>query len=241
MLPGGRYQLATKWEVLFAITFTQIDSTWVVFQFCNRHMRNVLMDEQHDPATIAISAFSIYTIWASFREEFWSCNRTVDFVCLCWGLTSQSTIFQSYRDGATASWVINQYFREVKCLAQGHNMTAVGFEPRPLAPESDTLPLSHRAPPVDFGFLDIYNMWLMKVKGSQQFQFFASMLLIFMLMSFNLLKIRGSFNRFYVYPTHNFKRVVSLPHQRSAREHRFYENVRLLSNLKLRQTGFSIN
>ena len=26
MLPGGRYQLATKWEVLFANTFTQIDS-----------------------------------------------------------------------------------------------------------------------------------------------------------------------------------------------------------------------
>ena len=25
-------------------------------------------------------------------------------------------------------------------------MAAVGFEPRPLAPESDTLPLSHRAP-----------------------------------------------------------------------------------------------
>ena len=46
--------------------------------------------------------------------------------CLCWGLTSQSTIFQSYRDGATASWVINQYFRGVKCLAQGHNTAAVG-------------------------------------------------------------------------------------------------------------------
>ena len=28
---------------------------------------------------------------------------------LCWGLTSQSTIFQSCRDGAIASWVINQY------------------------------------------------------------------------------------------------------------------------------------
>ena len=54
---------------------------------------------------------------------------TVIFVCLCWGLTSQSTIFQSCRDGATASWVINQYFRGVKCLAQGHNTAAVGFEP----------------------------------------------------------------------------------------------------------------
>ena len=27
---------------------------------------------------------------------------------------------------------------------------------------------------VDFGFLDSYNMWLMKVKESQQFQYFAS-------------------------------------------------------------------
>ena len=49
--------------------------------------------------------------------------------CLCWGLTSKSTIFQSCRDGATASWVINQYFRGVKCLAQGHNTAAVGIEP----------------------------------------------------------------------------------------------------------------
>ena len=51
------------------------------------------------------------------------------FVCLCWGLTSQSIIFQSCRDGAIASWIINQYFRGVKCLAQGHNTAAVGFEP----------------------------------------------------------------------------------------------------------------
>ena len=49
---------------------------------------------------------------------------------LCWGLTSQSTIFQSCRDGAIASWVINQYFRGVKGLAQGHNTATVGLEPR---------------------------------------------------------------------------------------------------------------
>ena len=74
----------------------------VVFQFCDRHMWNVLIDEQHNPATMDISVFSIYIIWASFREEFWSCNRAVDF-----------------------------------------------------------------------GFLNSYNMWLMKVKESQQFQFFC--------------------------------------------------------------------
>ena len=54
----------------------------------------------------------------------------MSFGWLCWGLTSQSTIFQSCRDGAIASWVINQYFRGVKCLAQGHNTAAVGLEPR---------------------------------------------------------------------------------------------------------------
>ena len=58
----------------------------------------------------------------------WQCNPLCFW--LCWGLTSQSTIFQSYRDGAIASWVINQYFRGVKCLAQGHNTAAVGLEPR---------------------------------------------------------------------------------------------------------------
>ena len=66
------------------------------------------------------------------------------FGWLCWGLTSQSTIFQSCRDEAIASWVINQYFRGVKCHAQGHNTAEVGLEPR--TSRSDTLPLSHRAP-----------------------------------------------------------------------------------------------
>ena len=54
---------------------------------------------------------------------------------------SQSTIFQSCRVGATASWVYSiprkrklwpdmyQYFRGVKCLAKGHNMEEIGFEP----------------------------------------------------------------------------------------------------------------
>ena len=61
----------------------------------------------------------------------WHCLYVIVRQCwLCWGLTSQSTIFQSCRDGAIASWVINQYFRGVKCLAQGHNTAAVGLEPR---------------------------------------------------------------------------------------------------------------
>ena len=61
-----------------------------------------------------ISVFSIYTIGTSFREEFWSCNRTVDF-----------------------------------------------------------------------GFLDSYNMWLMKSRKASNSSYLPLMLLIFMLMNFN--------------------------------------------------------
>ena len=64
--------------------------------------------------------------------RYYNYSKTTNCIVgwLCWGLTSQSTIFQSCRDGAIASWVINQYFRGVKCLAQGHNTAAVGLEPR---------------------------------------------------------------------------------------------------------------
>ena len=40
------------------------------------------------------------------------------FVC---GVTSQSIIIQSCRDGATISWGINHYCGELMCLAEGHN------------------------------------------------------------------------------------------------------------------------
>ena len=86
------------------------------------------------PAKTQIS-LGIRTVWS----ESLLCSQRVakdpsflhgdSFGWLCWGLTSQSTIFQSCRDGAAASWVINQYFRGVKCLAQGHNTAAVSFEP----------------------------------------------------------------------------------------------------------------
>ena len=80
-----------------------------------RRFRSRIQIESGRPMTIRIK----------YNKESmpWNC-------WLCWGLTSQSTIFQSCRDGAIASWVINQYFRGVKCLAQGHNTAAVGLEPR---------------------------------------------------------------------------------------------------------------
>ena len=69
-----------------------------------------------------------WSVQQRLRSAWASPSSLIRFVCLCWGLTSQSTIFQSCRDGATASWVINQYFRGVKCLAQGHNTAAVDFQ-----------------------------------------------------------------------------------------------------------------
>ena len=74
--------------------------------------------------TESVMIGKIVTFWR-VKMQIW-----VIYGWLCWGLTSQSTIFQSCRDGAIASWVINQYFRGVKCLAQGHNTAEVGLEPR---------------------------------------------------------------------------------------------------------------
>ena len=80
-----------------------------------------------DDSWSILAAMSYFYSESLCKVTFWLMFES--FVCLCWGLTSQSTIFQSCRDGATTSWVINQYFRGVKCLAQGHNTAAVGFEP----------------------------------------------------------------------------------------------------------------
>ena len=44
---------------------------------------------------------------------------------------------------------INQYFGKLKVSAQGHYPEVVGFKSGPLAPASDALPLSHRAPTND--------------------------------------------------------------------------------------------
>ena len=51
------------------------------------------------------------------------------FCCSFFCLTSRSAIFQSFWDGATASWVFTSTLRTLKCLAQGHYTANVGFEP----------------------------------------------------------------------------------------------------------------
>ena len=51
-------------------------------------------------------------------------------ILMCDGaLTSRSTIFKSFWDGAIASWVFTSTLGTLKCLAQGHYTAVVGFEP----------------------------------------------------------------------------------------------------------------
>ena len=76
---------------------------------------------------VSVSVFVRSAIQRRFRKALFSFLHTCicmvpqpmwilkEEFCLCWGLTSQSTFFQSCRDEATASWVINQYFPGVKC------------------------------------------------------------------------------------------------------------------------------
>ena len=132
-------QMKKAWVLSYPLSVQQrLWSDWADAQadlsLCWAHMPFCLFC--HDAAQIK-------TVFAWDCSYSYSRNRTCNshdqgllfflfgWLCwLCWGLTSQSTIFQSCRDGAIASWVINQYFRGVKCLAQGHNTAAVGLEPR---------------------------------------------------------------------------------------------------------------
>ena len=98
---------------------------WPKFE-CVRAFMPVLVISNFDDDSIKNERASMETLFSLYKSEIFRRSRA----WLCWGLTSQSTIFQSCRDGAIASWVINQYFRGVKCLAQGHNTAAVGLEPR---------------------------------------------------------------------------------------------------------------
>ena len=70
-----------------------------------------------------------------------------DFVCLfVLRLKVPVNIFFSHVGTEPLLPGYYQYFSGVKCLAQGHNTAEVGFEPRPLAPESDALLLRHSLP-----------------------------------------------------------------------------------------------
>ena len=79
-----------------------------------------------------------------------------NIVGLFFVLTSRSTIFQSFWDGAIASWVFTSTLGTLECLSQGHYTAVVWFEPRPLAPESKALPLSHRGFPGTFFEILLY-------------------------------------------------------------------------------------
>ena len=71
-------------------------------------------------------------------------------------LRPSQQIFSHFRTEPTLPG-FNPYFRELMCLAQGHNMVpSVGIEPGPLDSMTDALPLCHRAPYYLSGILGIY-------------------------------------------------------------------------------------
>ena len=116
------------------LTFTYLSTVlifWSIFVYKRLYRRNAELYPHFYSCVLIFWTDFTWEIFTTFPQlssvSVWS-----KFVCLCWGLMSQSTIFQSCRDGATASWVINQYFQGVKCLAQGHNTAVVGFEPHDL-------------------------------------------------------------------------------------------------------------
>ena len=97
---------------------------------CNKHIKSWQKIKWISDLPTLIFFGMLVETWVFFRPYHLTLTTYhVLLICLCWVLTSQSTIFQSCRDGAIASWVINQYFWGVKCIAQGHNTAAVGFEP----------------------------------------------------------------------------------------------------------------
>ena len=55
---------------------------WVVFQFHDGRMWNILVNKQHHTTAMKVSVFPVYIVWASFREQFWSCNGAVNFCFL---------------------------------------------------------------------------------------------------------------------------------------------------------------
>ena len=95
--------------------------TYFVYIYLN-YLKFYIKGNDQEPLEVSGGTFCFVSILFSW---YWFL-----YLVGCVGLTSQSTIFQSCRDGAIASWVINQYFRGVKCLAQGHNTAEVGLELR---------------------------------------------------------------------------------------------------------------
>ena len=78
----------------------------------------------------SLSTYDFSTLYTTLPHNLIKEKIINLFVCLfVLRLNVPVNNFSVMLDGAIASWVINQYFRGVKCLAQGHNTAAVGFEP----------------------------------------------------------------------------------------------------------------
>ena len=80
-----------------------------------------------------ISVFSIYTIWASFREESWSCNRTVEFGFLdsykmCWWKSRKAS--SSFLPLMLLIFMLMNFNPLIKLLlfvSQGENLSFFSF------------------------------------------------------------------------------------------------------------------
>ena len=83
-------------------------------------------------------------------------------VCVC-VFSARSTLFQSFWDGATASWVFTSTLGILMCLAQGHYKAVVGFEPWTsrsgvrISTTEPPRPLSSFVGHVINNFLDFYH------------------------------------------------------------------------------------
>ena len=74
--------------------------------------------------SVSISLKKVSFTYCIFMENLM--NRWVKLTGF-FGLTSWSIIFQSFWDGAIASWVFTSTLGSLKCLAQGHYTMVMGF------------------------------------------------------------------------------------------------------------------
>ena len=104
-----------------------------------------------------------------YMHDIWSVSNFLVLVGFCFVFAYHPSIqiFQSYRNWTTASCVLPyyQYFCGSKwCLAHGYMATpSENRTLRPLATESDALPLGHRAPHVDKGFFNCQT-WSIRIE-----------------------------------------------------------------------------
>ena len=77
--------------------------------------------------TSLVKQIGFIKISSFLSENIIFASQKVCAFCFC--LKSQSTILQSFWDGANAFWVFTSTLGTLHCLAQGHYTAVLGFEP----------------------------------------------------------------------------------------------------------------